>query len=190
MVAYANPKKETENPDFIRLLGQSLSNDLAIIYVVAIWLDICIIGRRNLASYLHDGSRKKSILSLYQVDVQTKHAQNEKHLNSTKRNIKERVRAIYYWHNTRSCGRMLFVLQPSNLRASHSSQLLSFVFLFTFVSWNSYPHYHLLVAYATPKKEAENPDFIRLLGQSLTNDLATIFAFFCMLLACIGQQSN
>ena len=49
-------------------------------------------------------SRKKMILSLYQVDVQTKHARNEKHFNSTKRNnIKRRIRAIYYWrYNTRS----------------------------------------------------------------------------------------
>ena len=37
------------------------------------------------------------------------------------------------------------------------SQPLPFVFLFVFVSWNSCPHYHLLVAYATPIKEAENP---------------------------------
>ena len=49
-------------------------------------------------------SRKKTILSLYQVDVQTKHARNEKHFNSTKRNdIKRRIRVIYYWYyNTRS----------------------------------------------------------------------------------------
>ena len=31
-------------------------------------------------------SSKKTILSLYQVDVQTKHAQNQKHFNSNKRN--------------------------------------------------------------------------------------------------------
>ena len=73
---------------------------------------------------------------------------------------------------------MFFVFSLSNLLASHSLQLLSFVFLFLLVSWNSCPHYHLLVAYATPKKEAENPDFIRLLGQSLTNDLACIYAVF------------
>ena len=36
--------------------------------------------------------------------MQTKHAQNEKHFNRTKRNnIKRRIRAIYYWYNnTRS----------------------------------------------------------------------------------------
>ena len=44
-------------------------------------------------------SRKKTIVSLYQVDAQTKHARNEKHLNSTKRkNIIRRIRAIYYWY--------------------------------------------------------------------------------------------
>ena len=59
---------------------------------------------------------------------------------------------------------------------THSSQLLSFVFLLLFIAWNSCPHYHLLVAFATPKKEAENLDFIRLLGQSLTHDLAIIYA--------------
>ena len=52
------------------------------------------------------------MLSLYQVDVGTKHTRNEKHLNSTKRNIKRRIRAIYYWYNTRSCGRILSVLPP------------------------------------------------------------------------------
>ena len=31
-------------------------------------------------------AQKKTILSLYQVDAQTKHARNEKHFNSTKRN--------------------------------------------------------------------------------------------------------
>ena len=62
--------------------------------------------------YLHNRSRKRPILDLYQVDVHTKHAQNEKHFNSTKRNINRRVRAIYYyWYNTRSCGHILFVLQ-------------------------------------------------------------------------------
>ena len=56
-------EKLTENSDFIRLLSQSLTN-LAIIYAVAIWLVICTIGRAN-----------KTILSLYQVDGQSKHAQ-------------------------------------------------------------------------------------------------------------------
>ena len=37
-------KKRLENPDIIRLLGQSLTNDLAIIYAVASWLVICTIG--------------------------------------------------------------------------------------------------------------------------------------------------
>ena len=48
--------------------------------------------------------RKKTISGLYQVDVQTKHARNEKHFNSIKRNnIKRRIIAIYYWYyNTRS----------------------------------------------------------------------------------------
>ena len=43
-----DPKKEGENPDLIPLLDQSLANDLAIIYAVAIWLVI-----------LHIRSRKK-----------------------------------------------------------------------------------------------------------------------------------
>ena len=50
-------------------------------------------------SYLHERSHIKAILSLYQVGVPSKHAQNEdeKHLNSknsTKRNINGRIRAI------------------------------------------------------------------------------------------------
>ena len=50
-------------------------------------------------SYLHDRLHKKTILSLYQVGVPSRHAQNEdeKYLNSsnsTKRNINGRIRAI------------------------------------------------------------------------------------------------
>ena len=47
--------------------------------------------------YLHNRSHKKTILSLYQVDVRSKHAQKEdaKHLNSTERYLKGRNRAIY-----------------------------------------------------------------------------------------------
>ena len=58
--------------------------------------------------------KKRFWAYLYQVDVQTKHAQNEKHFNSTKRNnIKRRIKAIYcYWYNTHSSGRIMFVLQP------------------------------------------------------------------------------
>ena len=137
-----------------------------------------------MAGYLHSliGNAKKT--SLYQVGVQTKHAQNDKHLNSTKRNINGQIRAICYWCNTLPCGRMLFVLQPF-----YSSCITFFttpivVFRFIFVSWNSF-HHHLLVAYATPKNEAENPDFIRLLGQSLTKDLATIYAVAIWLDICI-----
>ena len=51
---------------------------------------------RNLASYLHNRSRKKTMLSLHQVGMQSKHAQNEKHLNSTKRNVKGWVRAVQF----------------------------------------------------------------------------------------------
>ena len=62
-------------------------------------LDISSCGR-----YLRNKVAQKLILSLYQVAVQTKHAQKEKHFNSTKRNIKRRSRAIYYYwyNNTRS----------------------------------------------------------------------------------------
>ena len=43
---------------------------------------------------------------------------------------------------------------------------------------NTCPHnplFFLVANYATPKKKAEYPDFIRLLGQSLTDDLATTY---------------
>ena len=97
---------------------------------------------------------------------------------------------------------------------THSSQLLlSFVFLFLFTSW-VLPTLSPLGRLCDPQKEAENPDFIRLLGQSLTIDLAIMYAVaillvnctigcaqqkhspiwstpvFGMLLACIGQQFN
>ena len=39
--------------------------------------------------YLHNRSREKKKMSLYQVDVQTKHAQNEKHCNGTKTQYKK-----------------------------------------------------------------------------------------------------
>ena len=64
---------------------------------------MCVLTRR---SYTHSSLVQflLTILSLYPVDVQTKHARNEKHFNSTKRNnIQRRIRAIYYWYyNTRS----------------------------------------------------------------------------------------
>ena len=65
---------------------------------------MCVFTRRT---YTHSSLVQPllTILSLYQVVVQTKHARNEKHFNSTKRNnIKRRIRAIYfYWYNnTRS----------------------------------------------------------------------------------------
>ena len=64
--------------------------------------------------------RKKTILSLYQVDVQAKHARNEKHFNSIKRNnIKRRIRVIYYYwyYNTRSSP--ADVKQTNRSRAYH-----------------------------------------------------------------------
>ena len=68
-----------------------------------IFFSMCVFTRR---SYAHFSLVQLllTILSLYQVDVQTKHARNEKQINSTKRNnIKRRIRAIYYWYcNTRS----------------------------------------------------------------------------------------
>ena len=76
-----------------------------------------------------------------------------------------------------------------NYTSTYSSQFLSLVFLLIFVSWNSYPHYYLLVAYATPKKEAEDPDFIRLLGQSLTK-LAIIYAVAIWLVICITRRAK
>ena len=54
---------------------------------------------------LHDRSHRNTILSLYQVGVPSKHAQNEdeKHLmnsnNSTKRNINGRITAICMQHS-------------------------------------------------------------------------------------------
>ena len=77
-------ENEAENPDSIRLLRQSITKP-AIIYAVAIRPVICIIGRA------------KTILSLYQVDGQSKHAQNEKHLKSTKRDIKGPIRAMQFY---------------------------------------------------------------------------------------------
>ena len=74
----------------------------------------------------------------------------------------------------------VFDSRDGRIIMEYYSQLLSFVFLFIFVSWNSCPHYQLLVAYATQKKEAENPDFVRLLGQSLTKS-SQLFSRF---LAC------
>ena len=67
-----------------------------------------------------------------------------------------------------------------------------YLYLIRVMKWsndqgNTCPHNHLLVAYATPKKAAENPDFIRLSGQSLTK-LAIVFAVFRMLLDRIGRQ--
>ena len=64
---------------------------------------MCVFTRQ---SYTHSSLVQLllTILSLYQVDVQTKHARNKEHFSSTKRiNIKRRTRAIYYWYyNTRS----------------------------------------------------------------------------------------
>ena len=63
---------------------------------------MCVCTRR---SYIHSSLvQLLRILSLYQVGVQTKHARNEKHFNSTKHNnMKRRIGAIYYWYyNTRS----------------------------------------------------------------------------------------
>ena len=48
-------------------------------------------------------------------------------------------------------------------------------------SWNTCcPNNHLFVAYAAPKKIAENPDFIRLLGQKpkLANISADFLAYY------------
>ena len=55
--------------------------------------------KRSSMSYLHGRSHEKAILSLRQVGVPSKHAQNadEQHLissNSTKRNINGQIRAI------------------------------------------------------------------------------------------------
>ena len=85
---------------------------------------------RNLAGQLHNRSRKKTILSLYQVDAQTKHAQIEKHLNSTKRIIKGRIRAIYYRCNTRYVACFAAFLIFSHHILHNSYCLFSFSFLF------------------------------------------------------------
>ena len=52
---------------------------------------------RNSARYFHNWSLWRTISSLYQVDIQSEHAQNEKHLKTTERNFKGRIRAIYSW---------------------------------------------------------------------------------------------
>ena len=64
---------------------------------------------RSSMSDLHDRPHKTAVLSLYQVGVSSKHAQNEdeKHLNSnhsTKRNIHGQIRAIC----TQNSGRPVF----------------------------------------------------------------------------------
>ena len=89
---------------------------------------------RSLPSYLQTRSRKKTILSLYQVDVQGKHAQKEKHLNSTKRNVKGRIRAIFCCVLVDVCCSLCSLW---DLVASQSSQLLQFVFLLIFFSWGT-----------------------------------------------------
>ena len=73
-------------------------------YFIRYYFVMCVFTRR---SYTHSSLVQLllTILSRYQVDVQTKHARNEKHFNSTKRkNIKIQIRVIYfYWYyNTRS----------------------------------------------------------------------------------------
>ena len=65
---------------------------------------MCVFTRRV---YTHSSLVQllRMILSLYEDGVQTEHARNEKHFNSTKRNnIKRRNRAMYFcWYfNTRS----------------------------------------------------------------------------------------
>ena len=79
---------------------------------------MCVFTRR---SYTHSllVQLLLTILSLYQVDVQIKHARNEKHFNSTKRNnIKIRIGAIYCWYyNTRSSP--AGVKQSKRLRVYH-----------------------------------------------------------------------
>ena len=77
---------------------------LARIYLIRFYFFMCVFTRR---SYTHSSlvQLQLTIFSLYQVDVQDKHARNEKHFNSTKRkHIERRFRAIYfYWYyNTRS----------------------------------------------------------------------------------------
>ena len=66
--------------------------------------------------YLHNRSPQKAFFSLYQVDVQTKHAQNEKLFNSTKRNLKRRRRRVIYYryNNTR--------LSPADVKQNKRSR--------------------------------------------------------------------
>ena len=47
---------------------------------------IHVLHNSSCRRYLRNKVAQKMILSLYQVDVQTKHARNEKHFISTKRN--------------------------------------------------------------------------------------------------------
>ena len=73
------------------------------------------------AVILHNRSPKETILSLYQVDVQTKHAQNEKHFNSTKRNKKDDVERSTIGIVTRVLVDVSW--SSGNILASHSSLL-------------------------------------------------------------------
>ena len=83
---------------------------------------------------------------------------------------------------------ILFAYWVKNL--TKSSQFLSrFFACFSLAKgkhsiWNTCPHNYHLVAYATPKKVAENPDFIRPLGQSPTK-LAIIDAVAIWLVICV-----
>ena len=71
--------------------------------------------------YSRNKVAQKNDLILYQVDVQTKHARNEKYFNSTKRNnIKRRIRAIFYWYYN-TCSSPADVKQNKRLRVYHSN---------------------------------------------------------------------
>ena len=82
LVVYATLRKVVENPAFIRPLGQSLTK-IAVIDAVAIEPVLCITGRA-----------RKTISTVHQVDVQSKHAQNDEHLNGTKPNRIGRIIAM------------------------------------------------------------------------------------------------
>ena len=92
---------------------------------------VCSSRRRSLRNKVAQKNRFWAYL--YQVDVQTKHVQNIKYIEDTKRNnFKRRRKGIYYWYNTRSSRRTCSSCSLFDLLACHPPQLLQFSSFFSF----------------------------------------------------------
>ena len=144
-----------------------------------------------MASYFDNSSGKKNILSLYVSGWRADQARSKwetlgQHQAQYKRTSQTDlllVKKAFLWTYVVRLEAFLTFLH----HVLHNPYRL-FSFLFCFMEF--LPALPPLGRYATPKKEVENADFIRLLGQSLTNDLATIFAVCGMLLACILYRAT